>query len=106
MADDDVRIDLDPDLDEKVAHMPEVKTASLDTARKVAALARSRAPKETGTYADGIVVQETKGGARVFAADQKSAWIEFGVPGRNQPARWVLRSAAEALGLKFTKRKG
>lgn len=102
----DVKIDLDPDLDYKVGKMPVVKTASMDTARKIAALARSRAPKETGRYADGIVVQETKRGARVFASDQKSSWIEFGVPSRNQPARWVLRSAAESLGLKFTKRKG
>lgn len=103
---DDVTIDLVPDLDEKVRHLPEVKTASMEMARKVAQIARESAPKETGTYADGIVVQETKSGARVFASDQKSAWIEFGVPGRNQPARWILRRAAEAAGLKFVKRKG
>lgn len=106
MADDDIKVDLDPDVDYKVGHMPEVHTAALEQARKVAQVARYLAPKESGTYADGIVVQETKSGARVFASDQKSSWIEFGVPGRNQPARWVLRRAAEACGLKFTKRKG
>ena len=103
---DDVTVDLVPDLDEKVGHLPEVKTASMETARKVAQIARENAPRETGAYADGILVQETKSGARVFASDPKSAWIEFGVPGRNQPARWVLRRAAEAAGLKFVKRKG
>ena len=103
---DDVTVDLVPDLDEKVRHLPEVKTASMEQARKVAQIARENAPRESGTYADGIVVQETKGGARVFASDQKSAWIEFGVPGRNQPARWILRRAAESAGLKFVKRGG
>lgn len=104
---DDIRIELNPDLEDQVHHLPEVTSAAMEMARMVAAVARGDAPKDTGTYASGITVQETKsGGARVFASDQKSAWIEFGVPGRNQPARWVLRRAAEACGLKFTKRKG
>lgn len=103
---DDVKVDLIPDLDVQVTRLTEVRTVSMDIARAVANVARSLAPKETGTYASGIVVQETKTGARVLASDQKSSWIEFGVPGRNQPARWVLRRAAESLGLKFAKRKG
>jgi len=84
--------------------MAEVKSAAMDAARKVAAIAQSNAPRESGDYAGGIEVQETPHGARVFASDPKSAFIEFGVPGRNQPARWILRNAAIAAGLKFTKR--
>lgn len=103
---DEVTVDLDPELDAKVARMPEVKTSSMEAARQIASVARDMAPRVTGAYASGIVVQETKGGARVLASDQKSAWIEFGVPGRGQPARWVLRRAAEACGMKFVKWKG
>jgi hypothetical protein len=75
----------------------------MQAAEQVAGIARSTAPVATGLYASSIEVQKTKTGARVFAADQKSAWIEFGVPGRNQPARFVLRNAAEAAGLSFKK---
>ncbi len=104
---EDVTVDLVPDLDAKVAHLPEVLTSSKDVAEEVAKIARSTAPHgETGDYANSITVEKTKSGARVFAADKKSAWIEFGVPGRNQPARWILRNAAIAAGLKFVKRKG
>ncbi len=102
---DDVSVDLVPDIDELVRHLPVVKVSSRKVAETLAEVARATAPKgDTGNYAAGIIVQDTKGGTRVYASDKKSAWIEFGVPGRNQPARWVLRNAAIACGLKFKKR--
>jgi hypothetical protein len=104
--DDDVTVHLEPDLDEQVGKMPELHLSARNIAEKIAAVARANAPVDTGLYQSRIEVQDTKTGARVFAADQKSAWIEFGIPSHNQPARWVLRTAAESLGLKFKKKKG
>ena len=104
MAAEDVVVNLDPSLADKLMNMFEVKSAAMDAARKVASIAQGNAPHESGDYAGGIVAEETPHGARVVASDPKSAFIEFGVPGRNQPARWILRNAAVAAGLKFTKR--
>ncbi|MFF1633971.1 hypothetical protein [Leifsonia sp. NPDC058248] len=98
---DDFHLDLIPDLDMKVGKLPEVIASAEPIARKIAEIARSTAPFESGDYQDGIEVQTTKHGARVLASDPKSAWIEFGVPSRGIPAKWNLRRAAEALGLKF-----
>jgi len=103
--DDDLDVTLVYDIDVKVAKMPEVKKSSLEVAEEVAQIARSNAPSVSGDYKAGIRAQATKMGARVFASDYKSAWIEFGVPNRNQPARWILRRAAESAGLKFKKRR-
>ena len=103
---DGFTVDLDPNLDEKVEKMPEVKVRSKDAANDIAELARSTAPQKTGRYADSIKVQETKGGYRVFASDQKASWVEFGIPSRGQAAHWTLRNAAAALGYKFKKRRG
>lgn len=101
----DIHIHLIPDLDQQVRRLPEVKKTTRDAAEAVADIARSMAPFETGNYEAGIVVQDTPGGgARVLASDQKSAWIEFGVPSRGIPARFILRRAVEAAGLKFKKR--
>ena len=74
-------------------------------AEEIARVARSNAPKDSGDYVAGIQVQRTKFGARVFAEDHKSSWIEFGVPSRNIPAQYILRRAVDALGLKFRKGK-
>ncbi len=103
---DGVDLDLDPDLDRKVQHLPTIRAKTRAAAEKVAEIARSTAPVDTGRYVEGIDVDETGSGYRVISHDQKSAWIEFGVPARNQPARWVLRNAAIAAGLKFRKRSG
>lgn len=104
--DEDVTVHIEPDLDEKLHEMPEIHLSAREIAEKIAVVARANAPVASGLYQSRIEVQDTKTGARVFAADQKSSWIEFGIPSHNQPARWVLRSAAESLGLKFMKKKG
>lgn len=101
---EDVHIDIDDDIDEKVADIPEVKETAFDVAERVAEIARTTAPVLSGDYAAGIEAQKTKKGARVFASDFKSAWIEFGVPSRGIPATWNLRNAARAAGLKFRKK--
>lgn len=103
---DDFRVDLDPGLDMKVHKMPELSTNALEVAKKVAEVAISNAPVVTGNYRSGITAEKFTGGARVFAADQKSSWVEFGIPSRGQSAHWVLRTAAESLGLKFKKGHG
>lgn len=99
-------INIDDDIDERVVNEKVVKETALEAAERVAAIARETAPVVTGRYRAGIVVQRTKSGARVLASDQKSSWVEFGIPSRGQPAHWVLRRAAEAAGLKFHKRRG
>lgn len=101
----DISVNIPDDLDLQVAKMPELKTLAVDEAKEVAAAARAAAPVDTGNYAAGIVVQETKFGAIVLATDQKSGWIEFGIPSRGIPARFILRRAVEAVGLKFRKRR-
>ena len=104
MAAEDVVVNIEPGLAEKLMDLLEVKSAAMEAALKVAAIAQGSAPHESGDYAAGIEAQETPHGARVIASDPKSAFVEFGVPGHNQPARWILRNAAVAAGLKFTKR--
>jgi len=46
---------------------------------------------------------KTPHGARVIASDNKSSWIEFGIPSQNQPPQFILRRAVDSLGLKFKK---
>lgn len=101
---DDFKVDIDGDVDERVSGMVEVTDTAFEVATKVADIARSTAPVDSGDYAAGIIVQKHRSGARVLAQDPNSAHVEFGVPGRNQPATWNLREAAEAAGLKFKKR--
>jgi hypothetical protein len=103
---DDVKVTLDQDIEKKVADLVIQGDASIVVALKIVDAARSLAPVESGDYRAGIKAQRTKGGARVLSTDFKSTWIEFGAPSRNLPARWILRSAAESLGLTFKKRKG
>lgn len=110
---DEFTFEPNPNIDEELgnADLPVIKTSSKEVAEDIARVARQLAPSgpsnsgsEPGAYVDGIVVQETKTGARVLASDYKSAWIEFGVPSQGQPARFVLRRAVEAAGYKFRKR--
>lgn len=100
----DFRINLDSNLDDNVRHFPDVVSSCEEAAQKIAAIARQNAPVVTGRYVAGIQVQTTKAGARVFASDQKSALIEFGVPSRGQAGKFVFRRAVEAAGYKFKKR--
>jgi len=99
-------VDIDPDLDEKVKDMIAKGDKPIEIAEKIAAAARADAPVVTGAYAAGISAQKTPHGARVVASDQKSSWIEFGIPSQNIPPQFVLRRAVDSLGLKFSKRKG
>ena len=91
-------------LDADVLNLVAKGDTALVMAEKVAALAKAIAPVETGRYRDGIKAEKTELGARVIATDQKSTWIEFGIPSRNHEGQFVLRRAAEAVGLKFVRR--
>jgi len=96
-------VDLDPDLDEKLADMIAKGDKPLEIAEMIAAAARADAPVESGLYRDGISAKKTPHGARVIASDNKSSWIEFGIPSQNQPPQFILRRAVDSLGLKFKK---
>lgn len=79
--------------------------SAVEIAEKIARVARSSAPRESGNYAAGIKVERFKTGARVIAENINSAALEFGVPSRNMPAQFPLRRAVDSLGLKFRKGK-
>ena len=96
-------VDIDPDLDEKVKDMIAKGDKPIEIAEKIAAAARADAPVVTGAYAAGISAQKTPHGARVIASDNKSSWVEFGIPSQNIPPQFVLRRAVDSLGLKFKK---
>lgn len=106
MADDEIHFEPNPNIDEELKGLPALGASSMDVAEQIAEVARGLAPVSSGEYAAGITVQKTKSGARVFASDFKSAWLEFGVPSRGVPARFILRRAVEAAGYRFKKRSG
>jgi hypothetical protein len=112
----ELEITLNPNLAAQLAASAVVYTKTMEMAQAVAEAAKENADLEgvvdTGAYRDGIkAVQGTHGWARVVASDPKSSWIEFGAPGHEAwgdgsaplPAHWILRTAAEQLGFKFTK---
>ena len=96
-------VDLDPDLDEKLNKMIAEGGKPLEIAEAIASAARADAPVVEGLYRDGISAKKTPHGARVIASDNKSSWIEFGIPSQNQPPQFILRRAVDSLGLKFWK---
>jgi hypothetical protein len=96
-------VDLDPDLDEKLNKMIAEGGKPLEVAEAIAAAARADAPVVSGLYQAGISAMKTPHGARVIASDNKSSWIEFGIPSRNVPPQFILRRAVDSLGLKFKK---
>ena len=103
-------INLDLDLDDKVNKMIAEGDKPLEVAEKIAAAARANAPvgnpatdPNSGKYAAGISAMRTPHGARVVASDNKSSWVEFGIPSQNQPAQFNLRRAVDATGYKFKK---
>lgn len=104
----DVEITLDSNLMNELHTLPEVQTKAQEAANAIAEKARGFAPVDSGAYASGIKVEKTNkkdsGVWVVRATDQKSAWIEFG--NGHQPAQFVLRSAVQAAGYAFVKRKG
>jgi len=65
---------------QKLAHSARVANACKVEAEKVAAIARSNAPRDTGAYADSIhvVIEDhpTRVTAQVVASDPKSLIIE------------------------------
>lgn len=90
-------------LDKDVEGDEVVHSRAFVVAAAIAEVAAGTAPVQTGAYKAGIGAEETKRGARVIAKDPKSAWIEFGEPGINVPAKFNLRNAAVALGYDFIK---
>jgi len=98
-------VDLDPDLDAKVNKMIAEGGAPLKIAEHIAEIARSTAPVVTGAYRDGITAQKTPHGARVYASDNKSTWIEFGIPSQGRAATFNLRRAAFDGGAKSSSRE-
>ena len=96
-------VHIDPNLDEKVKDMIAKGEKPLEIAEAIARAARADAPVASGAYRDGISAMKTPHGARVIASDNKSSWIEFGIPSQNQPPQFVLRRAVDSLGLKFKK---
>jgi hypothetical protein len=100
---DQESVDIDPDLDAKVNKMIAEGGAPLEVAEKIAAAARANAPVLSGAYRDGISAAKTPHGARVVASDEKSSWVEFGIPSQGQPAQFNLRRAVDAMGYKFSK---
>ena len=96
-------INIDPDIDDRVKEMIAKGDSPLQIAEKIAAAARADAPVVTGAYRDGISAKKTPHGARVVASDNKSSWVEFGIPSQNQPPQFILRRAVDSLGLKFKK---
>ncbi len=106
-------VDLDPDLDAKVNEMIAKGDKPIEAAEKIAAAARANAPvgnpatdPNSGAYRDGIVAKKTPHGAVVIASDNKSSWVEFGIPSQGQPAQFNLRRAVDATGYKFSKGHG
>jgi hypothetical protein len=91
-------------LDAEVARSETVADAALKAAEEIAKAAQASAPVQSGAYQGSIIAEAFKGGARVYASDEKSALIEFGAPGRGQPAKFNLRNAAVKLGYKFGKK--
>jgi hypothetical protein len=98
------RITINADLDTEVMMFVARGDTALQVAEKLASLARNMAPVDTGRYRDGIIAQKTPNGARVYASDNKSSWIEFGRPLHNVEPQFILRRCADILGLKFMKR--
>lgn len=95
--------ELDPLIEEKLHKIPELQTKSVEAAKAIAQRAVETAPVDSGDYQRGIIVQDFRGGARVLATDQKSSWIEFGIPSRNVRPQFILRNAAASLGFTFRK---
>lgn len=100
-------------VDSKVRRFVDTFDTASDAAEWIAVVARDLAPvgdpdidDESGSYRDSIRAEKMPWGARVVADDYKAQWIEFGAPGRNQPARWILHGAAEMLGFQFQKKRG
>lgn len=100
-------------LEQMIEGHAEVRTAAQTIAENIAEAARNAAPvgdpsidDASGSYKQSIVVQQSNKGNsglfRVFAGDRKASWIEFG--NANQPARFILRNAAESLGYQFIKK--
>lgn len=101
---DDIKIAIDGDVDIKALDAPGLQDSAMEMAKRIASIAQSTAPVESGDYAGSIVAEKTKHGARVFAGDYKSAWIEFGIPSQGKPAHFNLRRAVEAAGYGFRKK--
>ncbi len=100
---DGVHIDIAADFEEKAGADSENLDRAFEVAEQLADMAKTLAHVVTGAYAAGITAQRTPRGARVYAGDFTSAWNEFGVPAHGIPGQFVLRRAADALGLTFRK---
>lgn len=104
MAEEIEKIEIKSNLNQELKKFPFVTSKTEGIVMAIAERAREMAPVESGAYRDGIQINRVndKGVARVVATDQKSSWIEFG--NVHQPGYFVIRSAAESLGLTFSKK--
>jgi hypothetical protein len=101
------------DLNEAIQKLVAEGPGPMTVAERIAAQARATAPvgdpasdPHSGAYRAGIIAARTKNGAAVIAQDEKSSWVEFGVPSHNQEAQFILRRAVDALGYEFKKGRG
>lgn len=104
MTGEQVRIELDPNVDETARKLADNSSRALEVAEAIARQARSIAPVDTGRYANSITAARSKRGAVVMSKVPYAHIVEFGAPGSGQPANWVFHRAAKALGFKFKKR--
>lgn len=109
MAEELIRIDLNPNLERDLNKLKAVDDKVQAAARAIAERARQLAPVDTGEYRDKITVQKSNksnsGIWRVISTAQEAFWVEFGVPSRGIHGQFVFRRAVESLGLKWAKRK-
>jgi hypothetical protein len=104
-----IKLDLVPDIIEIIESLPTVEDKVKAAAEEIAGRARSLVHNDSGAYSESIRVEKTnrsKSGLwRVIASDPKAFFVEFGGPARGIPAQYVMRRAAESLGLPWQKKK-
>lgn len=101
------RLHISDTLEKDVERMQlaELRDAARVVAVKIADDARSSAPVVSGKYRDSFEVRNTRAGAEVINSDPVAHILEFGAPGRNLPARWLLRQAGARSGLDWKKHR-
>jgi hypothetical protein len=106
---EEMKLELVPNIIEVIEKLPTVEEKVKATAEQIAGVARTLVHSETGQYSESIRVEKTnksKSGLwRVIAKDPKAFFVEFGAPARGLRGQYVMRRAAESLGLPWQKKK-